>query len=180
MNTATVLQRVEHRTPTVSRPRAALTELLAAAGIGVDGKRPWDISVRDQRMYWRVLAHGSLGAGESYVDGWWDCPQLDEMFTRILAARLDNRLGMTHEYLARILACLRNAQSRRRAFQVGERHYDAGDDLYAGMLDPRMIYSCGYWRTATDLATAQEHKLDLVCRKLGLKPGMRVLDIGCG
>ena len=131
-------------------------------------------------MAWRILTHGSLGAGESYMNGWWDCERVDEMLARVLNAQLDSQLGMVHEILARLWARLRNAQSRRRAFEVGEQHYDVGDDLYAGMLDPRMIYSCGYWKHASDLATAQEHKLDLVCRKLGLKPGMRVLDVGCG
>lgn len=161
-------------------PWRVLEALLDAADIRLDGTRSWDVVVHDSRMPWRVLRHGSLGAGESYVDGWWDCQQLDEMFTRLLSAQLDNRLGRVHENIAGLLARLRNAQNRRRAFQVGEQHYDAGDDLYACMLDPRMIYSCGYWKNAADLGTAQEHKLDLVCRKLGLKPGMRVLDIGCG
>jgi len=154
--------------------------LLAAADIRIDGTRPWDLSVHDPRMVRRVLLHGSLGAGEAYMDGWWDCERLDELFTRLMDAQVDGCVGQLHERIATVLARLRNAQSRGRAFQVGEHHYDAGDDLYGGMLDPRMIYSCGYWRHTNDLATAQEHKLDLVCRKLRLQRGMRVLDIGCG
>ncbi len=161
-------------------PRRALEKLLAAADVRLDGKRAWDISVHDPRMPWRVLTHGSLGAGESYMDGWWDCAQLDEMLARVLSTQVDSQLGTMHEALAALLARLRNAQSRRRAFQVGEQHYDAGDDLYAQMLDSRLIYSCGYWKNAASLEAAQQNKLDLVCRKLQLKPGMRVLDIGCG
>ena len=172
--------------PSQARPlrhgfaQRALERLLATADIALDGRRPWDITVHDARFARRVLTHGSLGAGEAYMDGWWDCEQLDEMFTRLMNARIDDRMGGMHKLFAPILASLRNPQSRRRAFQVGERHYDAGDDLYACMLDASMTYSCGYWRGATDLHTAQAHKLDLVCRKLRLKPGMRVLDIGCG
>ena len=73
-----------------------------------------------------------------------------------------------------------NYQSKARAFQIGEHHYDLGNDLFEKMLDKRMIYSCGYWKNAKTLDEAQEAKLDLICRKLYLKPGMKVLDIGCG
>jgi len=73
-----------------------------------------------------------------------------------------------------------NLQTPSRAFKVGEQHYDVGNDLYAAMLDKRLVYTCGYWKAAQTLDEAQEAKLDLVCRKLGLKAGQRVLDIGCG
>ncbi|MBU4141897.1 cyclopropane fatty acyl phospholipid synthase, partial [Patescibacteria group bacterium] len=69
---------------------------------------------------------------------------------------------------------------KSRAFLIGEKHYDLGNALYQNMLDERMIYSCGYWKNAKTLNEAQEAKLDLVCRKIGLKEGMKVLDIGCG
>jgi cyclopropane-fatty-acyl-phospholipid synthase len=160
--------------------RRTLTDLLARAGITIDGDRPWDIRVLDARMFHRVLAGGSIGVGESYMDGWWDCARLDEMLRRVFASGVDQSLPSWREVFASLRARLLNVQSRRRAFTVGERHYDIGDDLYQRMLDRRMIYSCAYWRTATDLDQAQEAKLDLVCRKLGLSRGMRVLDIGCG
>ncbi len=157
-----------------------MVELLARADVAIDGSAPWDIRVLDERMFRRVLAQGSLGAGESYMDGWWDCPRLDEMMRRVLQARLDAELPSLRQVLAGLRARLLNPQTSRRAFRVGERHYDIGDDLYERMLDPRMIYSCAYWRSAQNLDAAQEAKLDLVCRKLGFERGMRVLDIGCG
>src|SRR5262245_17282656 len=160
--------------------RKALTELLARAGIGVNGKQPWDIRVVDSRMFHRVLASGSLGAGESYMDGWWDCTQLDEMFRRFFTLQLDEQMPSWRQILATARARLFNVQSPERAITVVEQPYYIGDEHYQRMLDPRMIYSCAYWRAADDLKSAQEAKLDLVCRKLGLKPGMRVLDIGCG
>ncbi len=160
--------------------RRTLVELLARADVTLDGTRPWDIRVPDERMFRRVLAQGSLGAGESYMDGWWDCAQLDEMLHRVFDARIDTQLPSARQVLAGLRARLLNPQTPRRSFRVGERHYDIGDDLYERMLDPRMIYSCAYWRSARDLDGAQEAKLDLVCRKLGLRSGMRVLDIGCG
>ena len=157
-----------------------VAHLLEPAGIRLDGARPWDLRVHDPRFPARVLASGSLGLGESYLDGWWDSDDLDGFFFRLLVARLDERrIGWADAWLA-LKAGLFNLQSRRRSFQVGRRHYDLGNDLYQAMLGRRLVYSCGYWPAAGDLDAAQEAKLDLVCRKLGLEPGMRVLDVGCG
>jgi cyclopropane-fatty-acyl-phospholipid synthase len=160
--------------------RDVLAEWLAAADIRIDGARDWDLRVHDERLWNRVLADGTLGLGEAYMDGWWDAPRVDQLVARAMRAAVDARLPSIREAWLALKARVINQQAPRRAFTVGERHYDVGDDLYARMLDPRMIYSCGYWRGARDLATAQEAKLDLVCRKLGLEKGMRVLDVGCG
>lgn len=154
--------------------------LLARADIRVGGDRPWDIQVHHPDTFPRILAKGSLGLGESYMDGWWDCAQLDEFIARVLRARLDTQVGQAGLTLALLKARWFNLQSEQRAWVVGRQHYDLGNDLYEAMLDPTMAYSCGYWAAAGDLAAAQEAKLDLVCRKLGLEPGMRLLDIGCG
>jgi cyclopropane-fatty-acyl-phospholipid synthase len=158
----------------------AVNELLAGTDIKINGPRPWDIRVHDERFFHRVLGQGTLGVGESYMDGWWDCEQLDEMLTRILSHDIDENLRSPRAVLLAITARLINMQSQRRAFRVGKQHYDLGDDLYERMLDPRMIYTCGYWENMHSLDAAQEAKLDLVARKIGLKRGMRVLDIGCG
>jgi cyclopropane-fatty-acyl-phospholipid synthase len=163
-----------------SYARDQLATLLARADVTLDGTRSWDISVRDPRMYRRVVFQGLLGAGESYMDGWWDCRALDEMVTRVLRANID--IGFTQPLRRAMMLLLRwrNRQRGWRAFVVGKQHYDIGDDLYRRMLDPRMIYSCAYWSRANTLDEAQEQKLELVCRKLRLERGMRVLDIGCG
>jgi len=154
--------------------------LLARADVRVGGDRPWDIQVHHPDTFPRILAKGSLGLGESYMDGWWDCAQIDEFIARVLRARLDTQVGQAGMTLAVVKARWFNLQSEQRAWVVGRQHYDLGNDLYEAMLDPTMAYSCGYWAAAGDLAAAQEAKLDLVCRKLGLEPGMRMLDIGCG
>ena len=160
------------------RGRAA--QLLALADIRINGERPWDIRVHDERLYARVMAEGSLGLGESYMDGWWDAERLDEFFHRVLAADLDRMVEPWKDLVRLLRARLVNLQRPSRAFHIGRHHYDIGNDLFTRMLDARMIYSCGYWKDAADLEEAQKAKLDLVCRKLALAPGMRLLDIGCG
>lgn len=155
--------------------------LLARAGIRVNGDQPWDISVHDRRFYRRVLAHGALGLGESYMDGLWDCDRLDLLVCRLLRSGL-HRHGQRDPwfFLYRLVSPLINHQSRHRSRTVGRRHYDIDPELYRLMLDREMIYSCGYWARARDLDTAQTDKLELIARKLELRPGMRLLDIGCG
>jgi cyclopropane-fatty-acyl-phospholipid synthase len=157
-----------------------VADLLAPADVRLNGSRPWDIRVHDERLFHRVLGHGSLGAGEAYMDGWWDCDQLDEMLTRVLRSNIEEHLRSPRALRLALSARVFNMQNSRRAYIVGEKHYDLGDDLYELMLDPRMIYSCAYYERTDDLNAAQEAKLDLVARKIGVRPGMRVLDIGCG
>lgn len=161
--------------------REAVETLLDLAGIEVGGSQPWDIAVHHPDFYRRVLAHRNLGLGEAYMDGWWDCPRLDMFFARLLQAEVEGRLSVTLPMAFRTLFHRAvNHQTRTRAREVVHRHYDLGNDLYQAMLGPSMTYSCGYWRVARTLEEAQRDKLELICRKLMLKPGMRVLDIGCG
>ena len=161
--------------------RHKLEQLLAFADVKIDGGRPWDPRIYDDNFYARVLAKGSLGLGESYMDGWWDCIRLDELFCRIIRAKLNTKINSRREFLEILLKNkVFNLQKLSRAYQIGQHHYDIGNELFRCMLGDRLIYSCGYWENASTLDEAQEHKLDLVCRKLDLQPGMRVLDIGCG
>jgi len=157
-----------------------LQKLLQDAGITIDGKEPWDIRVHDDRFYRRVLTEAHLGTGESYMDDWWDCEALDEFFYRVLRKKLDRQVSGLPRFIGSIAGKILNLQHPRRAFTVGETHYNIGNDLYGAMLDKRMIYSCGYWDGARDLDEAQERKLRLVFDKLMLEPGMHLLDIGCG
>ncbi|MFC6839043.1 cyclopropane fatty acyl phospholipid synthase [Xanthomonas theicola] len=157
-----------------------VVELLASADVRVGGGRAHDIVVHDPRFYARVLAQGSLGLGESYMDGWWDTPVLDATLARLIGARLEQRVAGIADLAYALRTRLFNLQRGRRSYEVGRRHYDLGNDLYQAMLGRRLVYSCGYWAAADDLDAAQQAKLDLVCRKLLLQPGMRVLDIGCG
>jgi len=163
-----------------ARAHARIESLLSLAGVRIDGDAPSDIRVHDTHLYSRILAHGSLGLGEAYMDGWWDAEDLDGFLFRLLDTRLDERVGGFHDVLLHLRSRLVNLQRGRRAYVIGERHYDLGNDLFQAMLGKRLVYSCGYWKDATDLDGAQEAKLELIFRKLGFAPGMRVLDIGCG
>jgi len=158
-----------------------MERIFALADIRINGNRPWDIRIHNEGFYDRVLSQGLLGLGESYMDGWWDVQQLDEFFHRALRADLAAKIRSDWKTLLRALGmAFVNPQRRSKAFEIGERHYDIGNDLYRAMLDRRMVYTCAYWKNARTLDEAQEAKLDLVCRKLGLKAGQKVLDIGCG
>lgn len=162
-------------------PRQWVAGLLGRADIRIGGERPWDMRLHDAAALDRALAEGNLGLGEAYMAGAWDCDRLDMLFDRLLRAHLDREVHPARLAWRALQARLFNRQTRRRAWQVGRAHYDLGNAFYAAMLDPRMTYSCGWWQDgASDLAHAQEAKLDLACRKLGLRPGMRLLDIGCG
>jgi len=176
---------VEHEGRDTLRETAPrlLAELIGEAGIRFNGERPWDIEVRDEGLYRCIMSRGSLGFGEAYMDGLWECQQLDELFTRLLRHDINDRIrGWTKARLLFdfIRYRLLNLQSCKRAFQVGEQHYDTGNDVFEAMLDPTMSYSCGYWANADTLEQAQLAKLDLICRKLALQPGEQLLDIGCG
>lgn len=163
------------------RTQDLFVDLLAAADVTVGGSRPWDLQVHDDRVWGRLLRDGTLGAGEAYVDGWWDTPALDQFIDHILRARFDESLRESWPLVAQsVRARLLNLQSITRSFDNGQHHYDIGNDLYEAMLGGRLLYTCAYWPGARTLDEAQDAKLDLVCRKVGLKPGMRVLDLGCG
>lgn len=169
--------------PEAVNPSALIPELLCEAGVIINGTNPWDMRVHDPAAYDQILSRWSLGLGESYMDGLWDCEKLDEMLTRLLDADLNIKVhGLAKARLAIevIRAKVINLQSRKRAYQVAKQHYDIGNDVFDLMLDPYMMYSCGYWEYASNLAEAQEHKLELICKKLQLKPGETLLDIGCG
>ena len=166
----------------MSKFKTTVTELLESADIRINGQRPYDIQVHNDDFYARVLSGGTLAFGESYMDGWWDCDALDQLAVRLLSAHLDKKVKATNPsvLLTFLSAYLFNTQSKGRAYIVGEKHYDMGNNLFSLMLDKRMNYSCAYWRHAKDLDQAQVDKMDLICRKMHLKPGMKVLEIGCG
>ncbi len=166
-----------------SRPSfaAKVQELLDLADVRIDGDRSWDIQVHDARFYARVLTEGAMGLGESYMDEWWDCRQLDEFFHRVFLTRLPERVKVVPSIVwAKFVSRLKNLQTRAGSRAIAQRHYDLKTELYESFLDPYNQYTCAYFKDTEDLNRAQERKLDLICRKLNISQEDRVLDIGCG
>lgn len=165
----------------MSSAKQTIEKLLSSVDVRINGTRDWDIQVHDERVYKRVLRHRELGLGESYMDGWWSAKELDQLIAKLLSANLQQELSVSAELIwSYFVGKATNRQNLKRAGKNAAHHYNIGNDLFERMLDKRMVYSCGYWQDAKTLDAAQEAKLDLICRKLHLKKGMTVLDIGCG
>jgi len=161
--------------------KQTLTHLFSLADVQINGNRPWDIQVHNPKFYQRVLAESDMGLGEAYMDGWWDCKRIDLLIEKILRANLEKRIKNKKSLIWFALkAKLINRQNKSRSLKVAKEHYDLDNKLYEFMLDKNMQYTCGYWRKAKNLEKAQEDKLDLVCRKLQLKKGDKVLELGSG
>ena len=164
-------------------PPATLVSLLAETGVTINGNAPWDIQVYEESVYRDVLTKGTLGLGQAFIEGRWDCKRLDEFFHRVMRADIDEKMGgmAKLKLLGEVIRhSFFNLQTPDRAYQVAQQHYDIGNDVFEAMLDSSMSYSCAYWEHASTLEEAQFNKLDMICRKLDLQPGDRVLEIGCG
>ena len=170
----------EVRDQTKNKSYDYLSQILNSANITINGNNPWDMHIHDPKAADLILATGSLGLGESYMAGMWDCQQIDEFVHLILRSKLDSKIKNLYTLWYSLRAQILNHQTPTKAWEVGEIHYDVGNNFFAKMLDPYMAYTWGYWDKADNLDDAQLAKLDLVCQKLGLQPSMKVLDIGCG
>ncbi|MGZ8224263.1 MAG: cyclopropane fatty acyl phospholipid synthase [Methylobacter sp.] len=164
---------------TQNKFRARL-EIFKDTDVVFNGNNPWDIRVYNSNLYERMFTQRSLGLGEAYMDGWWDCEQLDELFNKICSTEFVTQGRGSPTLMNKLWAYFLNRQSKHLVSHTVKRHYDIGNDLYRSMLDSRLAYSCGYWRNARTLEQAQEHKFELICRKLNVQPGQKILDIGCG
>jgi len=161
--------------------KKTIKDILKGVDVEINGSRPWDIQVKNEDFYSRILAGGSLALGESYMDGSWECRAIDQLIVKFLSANLDKKIRPTGSFLRALFkAWLFNQQRKSKAHEIGEKHYDIGNDLYKNMLGQSLNYSCGYWRKAKILDQAQIDKMDLICKKLELEPDMTLLDIGCG
>lgn len=164
-----------------AKAKARVSQILSAAGIQIDGNQAWDMQVHDARLYRQILKEPSLGVGEGYMEGWWDCEQIDVLFYRIFRELRSKELYKLWRFLRHVFVhAVTNQQNPTRSKQVAHQHYNIGNDLFVRMLGETMAYTCAYWKSAQTLDKAQYDKYDLVCKKLHLKPGETLLDLGCG
>ena len=164
-----------------SANRSMCVEILAKANVPLNSIEPWSIHVHNEKLWDRIVEYRQLGLAEAYMDGWWDCEAIDEMLSRLLSIDVLSILKPSLALAGHVAkSTLLNRQTKARAAKNARHHYNIGNDLYSRMLDSEMVYSCAYWNGASTLQGAQEAKLDLICRKLHLEPGMRILDIGSG
>lgn len=164
-----------------AKAEAKVVQLLSSAGVTVNGEQPWDMQVHDKRLFRRIMKEPSLGVGEGYVDGWWDCERIDVLFYRMLRDLHGQDVYKVWSFLRHVfINAISNQQSSIRSIDVAHQHYNIGNDLYVRMLGETMAYTCGYWESAETLDKAQYDKYDLICKKLEFKPGEKVLDMGCG
>jgi cyclopropane-fatty-acyl-phospholipid synthase len=157
-----------------------VTNLFSRAGITIGGNKHWDIRVNNDRFYPSTL-RGSLGFGESYMKGDWEVESIDALFRRII--RMDiprSSLVTLNRLYLDIKSRLTNLQTRIGSLAIAETHYDLDHRLYELFLGPYNQYTCCFFNQAQSLEEAEVEKLELICNKLDLHEGDRVLDIGCG
>jgi cyclopropane-fatty-acyl-phospholipid synthase len=143
------------------------------------------LNIRDPETWQRIALGGTVGAAESYMDGQWDASDLTTLIRILVRNRevMDRMEGGLAGFAA---ALLRTWHQFRRNTAAGSRrniaaHYDLGNDLFRLFLDETMMYSSAIYRDSSEsLETAQARKLDRICRKLGLGPESRVIEIGTG
>ena len=171
-NKVTIATRVMH---------LLVERVFAASDIAIDGSKPWDIRVTDNRFFRAVVTQGSLGLGEAYMNGWWKCEDLEELAYRLMRSGIYKiSLWMPIYLVANIHDAAINQQSKEKSLRVAERHYAMGNDIFLSFLGKYKNYSCGYFSDTDNLDQAQLQKLEKICRLLDLKPGDRVLDVGGG
>lgn len=156
-------------------------KILDAAEIPLNGSVPYGIQVLNEKLWDRIVSQQHLGLAEAYMDGWWECDAIDEFVTKLLNIDVLSFLRPTPALYAHwIKSKFINRQTKSRAAINAKHHYNIGNELYSRMLDTEMVYSSAYWKSANNLESAQRDKLDLICRKLKLQSGMKILDIGSG
>lgn len=160
--------------------KRSLTHLLHKAGIEPNGESPWDPKIRDERFYRAVLLGGSVGLGDAYLNGWWDCDDIAGFILRIVKSGFHLRVPRIDLFLRKFRFGLTDAQDRAHSKRVAEVHYDEDPHVFDIMLGSTNNYTCARWEGVSTLDDAQKQKMDLLCRKAELAPGKKVLDIGCG
>ncbi len=161
--------------------RRPVEHIFSRAGVSINGTKPWDIRVNDNRFYRDVLINGSLGLGESYMRQQWTTDDLEGLFYRLCSSDLEKTSRrIPSQHFSRLFDFFINRQSHARAKSNAEHHYNLGNDLFFEFLGKFKNYSCGYFENADTLDEAQAAKMHKLCQLLDLKKGDRLLDVGGG
>jgi len=152
---------------------------------GNDSSLRAHVTINDSRAYRKIVFGGSIGAGEAYIDKLWDVDNLTALVRiMVLNMSLLDRMERGLAWLNRpvdIIKHLLNSNNKKGAKRNILAHYDLGNDMYSAFLDPTMMYSSAiYPSKESNLVDAQRNKLDVICKKLGLKPTDTVVEIGSG
>ncbi|MDN5782340.1 MAG: class I SAM-dependent methyltransferase, partial [Luteimonas sp.] len=169
--------------------QVVLEDACGSVELGTPSQRETSLRVRmrirDPRFYRALASHGSVGAGESFMDGDWECDDLVAL-VRLLVRNRDLLDGM-ETGLARLGGlALRGAHALRRNTREGSRrnvaaHYDLGNEFFSLFLSPDLMYSSAIWAGDDDtLEAASTRKIDRICQKLTLRPGDHVVEIVTG
>lgn len=156
----------------------AFNKLAERYGVTVNGSEPWDPQVKDKSGYLDVALKGNLGLGEAYMDGKFEVEDLGAMLYKLQAKVpiYKDPLTLYKKYQGKFF----NQQTVRKAKRIRDLHYNGDEKIIRKFLGDVPFYTCGFWENAKTLEEAQIAKAEDVCQKLELKPGMTLLDVGCG
>jgi cyclopropane-fatty-acyl-phospholipid synthase len=163
-----------------------VTYLFHRAGIsiidlGIDkSKSSIVVVVHDSTFYKDVLMRGSLGLGNTYIEGKWSSENIDNVIFNILSSGFYQKVAPVYDFFRNTKSKIINLQSKKGSRKVIETHYDLPAVFYSAFLDPYFQYTCGFFEGTENLNQAQINKMHMICKKLVLMPCQSVLDIGGG
>ena len=181
-----VLKITSSQRPISSLPKTIVSYLFDKAGIRLIESQACGsmlgavVAVHDASFYKELLMRGSLGLGDSYMEGKWDSPGVDHVIFKILSSGIYQKIAPVYDFFRNAKSRLISLQGQKGARKVIETHYDLPAEFFAAFLDSYLQYTCGFFESTDRLEQAQVNKMNLICTKLALKPGQRVLDIGGG
>lgn len=176
--------RLVARLASFSHGQIVLHDALGRVELGAPSDLKVRIEVLDPAFYRALAAQGTVGAGEAYIHGLWNCSDLVAL-VRLLLRNRDLLDGMERGFARLGGHALRAWHALNRNTRSGSRrniaaHYDLGNAFFRLFLSRDLMYSSAYWAEGDDLEAASTRKLELICRKLDLNPGDHVVEIGTG
>lgn len=154
--------------------------LFRYAGLKINGPDASDPQIRNPKFYRRLLLQGSIGLGDMYMEEWYTVERVDLMIEKIVRSGLSDLVPQFDDMTLKIKSRLFDRQGKEQAQQNVSDHYDFDPRFFIDVLGTTNSYTCGRFVGTDNLDEAQTKKMDILCRKVELKRGERLLDIGCG